>query len=311
MHHITRITVTIEATGPVAWPHFAGSTLRGAFGRALRRTACVTGQSTCQACPLRHSCAYGVVFDPAPPPQPLHPSFRNGLPLYALQAPALGASRLNKGSVQTFSVLLLPHTPTHLSLIEHILPVTVGKELIAPGLFKLLHTQVSQTPMPSQLPAPPAASTALDAHTSTNTGSVTLRWHTPLRLQHQGKPLFKADQLNATQLVLALLRRQMQWHQITQQTPDTDPHTQRQPLAAGEHCTLDTRHMQWHDLQRHSGTQNQKLPLGGLIGSATLHGPLAALAALQPLLQLGEQLHLGKETVMGLGRYQLSPLQAN
>ncbi len=71
-------------------------------------------------------------------------------------------------------------------------------------------------------------------------------------------------------------------------------------------CTLDTRNLQWHDIQRHSGTQNQKLPLGGLIGSATLSGPDAALQTLLPLLQMGEQLHIGKETVMGLGRYQLS-----
>jgi len=46
--------------------------------------------------------------------------------------------------------------------------------------------------------------------------------------------------------------------------------------------------------------------LGGLIGAATLSGPTAAMQTLLPLLQLGERLHIGKETVMRLGRYQLS-----
>ena len=32
----------------------------------------------------------------------------------------------------------------------------------------------------------------------------------------------------------------------------------------------------------------------------------AAMQTLLPLLQLGERLHIGKETVMGLGRYRLS-----
>jgi hypothetical protein len=130
-----------------------------------------------------------------------------------------------------------------------------------------------------------------------------------LRLQHQGKPVFKPQQLDATTLVRALLRRQMQWHQITRQTPTEPAPTGQDPLPCAAACNLDTRNLQWHDIQRFSGTQNQKLPLGGLIGSATLRGPNAAMQALLPLLQLGEQLHIGKETVMGLGRFQLSGLQ--
>jgi hypothetical protein len=102
MHSITRITTTLQATQTVAWPHFAGSTLRGAFGRALRRAACITGQNQCTACPLRNSCAYGVVFDPAAPAQPLHPSFRDGLPRYVVQPAALGACQLHPGQTQSF-----------------------------------------------------------------------------------------------------------------------------------------------------------------------------------------------------------------
>lgn len=311
MHSITRITTTLQATQTVAWPHFAGSTLRGAFGRALRRAACITGQNQCTGCPLRNSCAYGVVFDPAAPAQPLHPSFRDGLPRYLVQPPALGACQLQAGQTQSFDLLLLPGTQAHHGLIEHTLGNAVEKELFAPGLFKLMDTQTSQTHVLS-------ASTETPAHMHATTGHITLRWLTPLRLQHQGKPIFKAQQLDAPGLVRALLRRQMQWQQITDQKPAaTLPTTapiattsptlgQPDPMHQANACTLDTRNLQWHDIQRHSGTQNQKLPLGGLIGSATLSGPDAALQTLLPLLQMGEQLHIGKETVMGLGRYQLS-----
>lgn len=311
MHSITRITTTLQATQTVAWPHFAGSTLRGAFGRALRRAACITGQNQCTGCPLRNSCAYGVVFDPAAPAQPLHPSFRDGLPRYLVQPPALGACQLHAGQTQSFELLLLPGTQAHQGLIEHTLRNAVEKELFAPGLFKLTGTQTSQTPV-----LPESTETAAQTHATS--GHVTLRWLTPLRLQHQGKPVFKAQQLDAPGQVRALLRRQMQWKQITDQKPAaTLPTTtpiattaptlaQPDPMHQAQACTLDTRNLQWHDIQRHSGTQNQKLPLGGLIGSATLSGPVAALQTLLPLLQMGEQLHIGKETVMGLGRYQLS-----
>ena len=311
MQSITRIAVTFQANQMVAWPHFAGSTLRGAFGRALRQAACITGRSSCADCPLRNSCAYGVIFDPVAPAQPLHPSFRDGLPCYLVQPPALGACTLTAGQTQSFSLLLFPGTQVHHGLVEHILRTAVEKELLQPGLFKLLHTKVNHTPVAplhrgSNLLVPSAAPPAT---LGSAPAQVTMRWHTPLRLQHQGKPVFKPTQLDATILVRALLRRQMQWQQITHQNPAELATASQDLLASADSCTLDTRNLQWHDIERRSGTQGQKLPLGGLIGIATLQGPAAHLQALLPLLQLGEQVHIGKETVMGLGRYQLSPLQ--
>lgn len=308
MHSITRITTTMQATQTVAWPHFAGSTLRGAFGRALRQATCITGQNQCTGCPLRNSCAYGVVFDPAAPAQPLHPSFRDGLPRYLVQPAALGACQLHPGQTQNFDLLLLPGTQAHHGLIEHTLRSTVEKQLFAPGLFKLLHTQVNQVPHPllaasettsaSAAPETPAPSQLMRQTKS----QITLHWQTPLRLQHKGKPIFKPQGLDAPTLVRALLRRQLQWCQISgQSAPDTQAH-----LEAVNACKTDTRVMAWHDLQRFSSTQNEKLPLGGLVGNTTLMGPHNALKTLLPLLQLGEQLHIGKETVMGLGRYRLS-----
>lgn len=303
MHTLTRITVTMAATQTVAWPHYAGSTLRGAFGRALRKAACITGQAKCTGCPLRQSCAYGVVFDPVVPAQPLHPSFRDGLPLYLVQPPALGACQLQAGQTQSFDLLLLPGTEAHHSLIQHTLHCAVEKELFAPGMFKLMGTQTSQTDLL------PTSIASTDQHNQTHQAEPThkqinLRWLTPLRLQHQGKPVFKPQQLDASGLIRALLRREMQWQQITGQKPNTrtPPGT---TTEAAQACALDTRQLHWHDLHRHSGTQNQKLPLGGLVGRATLTGPTNTLTALLPLLLMGEQLHIGKETVMGLGRYQI------
>ncbi|PUE11557.1 hypothetical protein B9Z51_04525 [Limnohabitans sp. T6-5] len=301
MHSITRITTTLQATQTVAWPHFAGSTLRGAFGRALRQATCITGQDKCTGCPLRHSCAYGVVFDPAAPAQPLHPSFRDGLPRYLVQPPALGACQLHAGQTQSFDLLLMPGTQAHHGLIEHTLRNAVEKELFAPGVFKLLGIQINPVPMP---PASAQTRAPLSGPAATH---IILRWLTPMRLQHQGRPVFKAQQLDALGLVRALLRRQLQWQQISVQKPEacTPTPSQQDLLSHAQACTLDTRQLQWHDIQRHSGPQNQKLPLGGLIGSASLSGPTADLQALLPLLQMGEQLHIGKETVMGLGRYRL------
>lgn len=311
MHTLTRLTITLAATQTVAWPHFAGSTLRGAFGRALRKAACITGQPKCTGCPLRQSCAYGVVFDPVAPAQPLHPSFRDGLPRYVVQPPALGACQLHAGHTQSFNLLLLPGTQAHHDLVQHTLRRAVETELFAPGLFKLMHTQNSQDAVPAIDPVPtePPQPSADTVTHSPAKGQVTLRWLTPLRLQVQGKPLFKPQQLNATALVNALQRRHLQWQQLTQPAPLGSAPASPDWRELAQACTLDTHRLQWHDIQRHSGTQQQHLPLGGLIGSAVLSGPAPTLKQLLPLLQLGEQIHLGKEAIMGLGRYQLSAIE--
>jgi hypothetical protein len=304
MKDITHIRITFVAQQTVTWPHFAGSTLRGAFGRALRRAACVTAAKNCNGCPLRKHCAYGVVFDPAPSENPLHPSFRNGLPRYVMQVPPLGACELKAGQTQHCTLLLMPSAAVDPSLVEHTLKAMIEVELVTPGAFRLLRTHTSQHPV--------IASAQLDQLAASSTGSnldrVTLRFLTPLRLQQHGKPIFSPRHLDAPTLAQALYRRQLQWQQIGPSTPEVAPPfpTIDTLNAAASTCRLETDQLHWHDIQRHSTTQNKKLPLGGLIGRMDIVGPRTSLATLRPLLELGAHIHIGKETVMGLGRYQLS-----
>ena len=49
---IVRYQFTLTVTEPIKLPEYAGSTLRGAFGRALRKIACMTKQAECKGCPL-------------------------------------------------------------------------------------------------------------------------------------------------------------------------------------------------------------------------------------------------------------------
>lgn len=294
---LTHLDLSVQATQDLPWPHYAGSTLRGAFGRTLRRKACITQAPSCEGCPLRTHCAYGATFDPAPAREPLHPSFKNGLPQYLIQAPPLGARRLRAGDLLRIRLSLLPGALTHRALIESLLPEWAARDLISPGLFQL--TDID--PHTSELPLPtPSLKPASTDSTSRATAHVELHWHTPLRLQTQGKPLFKPEQLDSAKLVQALNRRLLQWAQIIhhRHAPDTTLYT-----LAAHSCQLDTQGLQWHDLKRHSSRHERQVPLGGLIGRARWSGPSEAIALLTPLIELGAQLHVGKETIMGLGRY--------
>jgi hypothetical protein len=64
---IARYRFAFRMQDDLRLPQYAGSLLRGQFGAALRRTACLTGAPTCKGCPLLATCPYPEIFE-APPP---------------------------------------------------------------------------------------------------------------------------------------------------------------------------------------------------------------------------------------------------
>ena len=299
---LTDFNIILQAKRPIQWPHFAGSRIRGAWGRALRQAACITGQPTCEGCAVRSHCAYGVVFDPAAPAQPLHPSFQNGIPAYLIRVPPLGARQLQPGDEIGFTLRLLAGTQPHHKLVEHVLRDTVNQHLFRPGDCTLQTIERSNLPLADTTPQTTPNTAPDTGHTTLS--AIHIQWLTPLRLQHQGKPLFRPQDLSATALASAAWRRYLQWCQLTRQAPAVT----QAPLPSTQQCTLNTQALQWHDISRYSNTQQKHLPLGGLLGPTLLSGPQGALKALLPALRLGEQLHIGKETVFGLGQYRVQPI---
>lgn len=55
--------VHLRAEEPLRLPGYLGSTLRGGFGRAFRRVACIQRGVACPDCRIRGECAYTYVFE--------------------------------------------------------------------------------------------------------------------------------------------------------------------------------------------------------------------------------------------------------
>jgi hypothetical protein len=73
-------------------------------------------------------------------------------------------------------------------------------------------------------------------------------------------------------------------------------------LAAAAERLADERKLQWKDWTRFSSRQQREMTLGGVVGEWKLSGELGEL---MPWFWLGQWLHVGKETTMGMGRYSL------
>ena len=121
---------------------------------------------------------------------------------------------------------------------------------------------------------------------------------TPMRLIHQGRPLFKADFSELFPFILrrvsALLAHYGQVELV---------HDARHFQALAQQIVTDENHLRWKDwrrLRNHQGGQN----LGGLVGSLDLSG--GALNDLSWVLHLGSLFNIGKGAAFGAGQYVLT-----
>lgn len=58
-----RLRVHARASSRIQLPPYLGSTLRGAFGMALRQSCCVLRRQECSTCMLRTRCIYSYTFE--------------------------------------------------------------------------------------------------------------------------------------------------------------------------------------------------------------------------------------------------------
>lgn len=296
-----RLEFTVET--PLHLPAYAGSTLRGAFGGALRAASCMTRQKTCDGCPLLATCPYAVVFETRPPvaghalqkfTQVPHP--------YIIEPPQWGERDYASGEVLAFHLVLAGRALDQLALIVWAF-VRAFRHGVGQGdgtarLARVVHVGATETcvldgpddQIAAHDPAVPSAPTFAE--------SLTLAIDTPLRLQKNGHPI-DHRQLTARDLLTALMRRVALIHEFHGAGPlpihfsDLARHAE----------TIDSqKDLHWRDWTRYSSRQQQKMALGGVVGQWTLAGDLAPFL---PFLHLGQWLHVGKEATFGLGGYRL------
>ena len=330
---VARYRFTAIVQQPLQLPDYAGSLLRGQFGAALRNVACMTRQPTCLGCPLLQTCPYTRIFEAPPPPKGQHAlqDFSQIPNPYIVEPPTPGARLLQEGDPLVFHLVLVGHAIEQLPLIIFALQRALAKGLtkarVPVDLIQVDHiTAMGQAHCVWHAERPTLAehdatltpltlitainSIASQACCTGSSGQITLKITTPLRLQHQGKPV-GVGQLTPRALLAALARRIALLMEFHARGP-TEDFRWGEAAKAISHLsdTLhDTQALHWHDWTRYSSRQQQEMTLGGVLGRWTLRAEdpatLATLAALWPWLWLGQWLHVGKNATMGMGAYTL------
>ncbi len=299
---IARLHLTVRADAPLHLPPYAGSMLHGALGHALLALAPLP-HTNGQPCALHATCPYCQLL--ASPPLPAHTlqKFSRMPQPLVIEPPAIGAQRLQAGQSFGFGLVLMGRAlnllPTVLQACERALRTGLGPER-APCILQEVVNEMGHQPLSnkgmllSNLNAhlPPAAALGEQA---------TLHFHTPLRLQVQGKPA-RAGQFSARDLLIALARR----YQLLQDVHLGSAASQQDFATLSAQATaveMVPQDLRWFDWGRFSQRQRQEMKFGGLLGRMQLRGNLAPFAG---LLHLGQWLHVGKNASFGLGGYRLT-----
>ena len=304
---LARYRLVCEAKDDIHLPAYSGSAWRGLFGHALKQAVCVTREPSCEPCMLYRNCVYSYVFETPPPadtavmrkyPSVPHP--------YVLMPEPDQATAVKPGDTLSVYLTLLGKANQHLPYLLHSFEKAGERGLSASqGRFKvtaLAQQQLTQwqtiyksggvlqalAPTVGEVPPCPD-------------GVVTLRFITPLRLRLQNREITHAT--FSFYALFSVLMRRISMLQTFHADQPLDLDFKGLSAAAREVPILSNK-LRWQDWSRYSSRQKTPVKMGGLVGEITLDGAL-----LQPfwaLLYLGQSVHVGKGTVMGLGHYQIS-----
>jgi hypothetical protein len=313
---LARYRFTFRMNEPVRLPELAGSTLRGAFGYALRQLSCMTKAKECGGCILLAQCPFPAIFAPheLPKPEEMFAASIRQIPVpYAIEPPQDGARTLQAGSALAFNMVLMGNALAQLPLITLAWQRALGRGITGSNSTADLQTvewlQADAEPVlvySNDSPALAPHKPLLPIPAFTAPQDVHLNLRTPLRIELDKKALGPQD-ISAAALLRQLIRRTsliIQFHCPAAASevgllPNAE---QAKALNALADAVKEDRRLHWQEWKRYSSRQQQEMLLGGVMG----HWLLKDVAVeLLPYLYLGQWLHAGKEAAFGLGRYEI------
>jgi len=287
---------------------YPGSAFRGLLGHGLKRTVCVTRLPRCEGCLLEATCPYPLLFEtPGVAVGETSPRFATAPHPFVLRASWDGPRQLAEGERFEVGITLFGRANSLLPYVVHAMDVA-GSRGIGRGRGRfavealrqeqpgsagsqVIYTASGGRLVQSDAGIPPVPSPPMEAD---------IELVTPLRLKRQGRLVGPAE-LDARQLLTALARRFESLSKYYGRP--CEPSNPGWVAEAAANTDLVSKQLRWTDWTRYSSRQHASMEMGGLMGRVTLGG--SGLGSVWPLLFLGQWLHLGKGTSLGLGQYRL------
>jgi len=272
-YHKISVSLKPSTTAP---PPFIGSTLRGAFGVSLKKVVCINPSYRCEGCFAKENCLFYDFYEA-----------KNVAHRYRFDFD------LNPKNYD-FSLYLfedatekLPYvlSAIHKMLTQQGLGVkreTFEIDTITCNGKRVFHEESFDLQNITPQHFTPAETSS----------SVTLRLKTPLRMKYQGRLLNRKPPLDP--LLYSIQNRLNEIKKLPKAKLTFEPHYKERAAK-----------VRFEDQTRRSNRQRTKLQIGGIVGEIR-YDEIDDKSLI--LLQLGEILGVGKQTVFGMGKIAVKSL---
>lgn len=296
-------------------PEYKGSCFRGGFGTAFRKLVCKYNNMPCIDCKLKDQCPYSYIFETSPPKNSdIMKKFTNIPRPYVIEPPMDKKTHYSENEKLTFGLILfgnaIKYLPYFIFTFDRLGDLGIGKGRkrfqldkvysvnCVSDTYKVIYS-VKQRKVSNDFNIMTGQDLIEKARERTllKKNKITLQLKTPIRIKNRDKFV---NILEFPILLGSLVRRFSNISYFHMNHPVSFDYNKFTESAKDIRISEDNTW--WHDIERYSNRQRSRIKMGGLVGSISYIGDLKKYL---PLLLLGEDLHVGKNTVMGFGKYQI------
>ena len=138
---MVKFLLTISAIDPLSLPPYKGSTFRGGFGHAFKKTVCTIRNKECNDCILKSRCIYSYVFETPPPEDSqILRKYEKAPHPFIIEPPLETKTHYKPGDALSFGLVLLgkaaEYLPYFIYTFEELGNIGIGK---GKGKYQLLN----------------------------------------------------------------------------------------------------------------------------------------------------------------------------
>lgn len=296
-------------------PMHKGATFRGGFGHLLRNFVCINRTlRDCSGCILIRNCLYAYIFETrVSADNVLKKGFETAPHPYILLPPTEDKTVFHKGDNFSFSLTLIGKAIEYLPYFIFIFQ-QVGERGIGRHDGKFTIVSVVNEHFGNEIEIFNNRSNTLSmskliVYSSENyfhlyrcidnisPNQMTIRLITPLRIKTQGTLTDDFSFFEIMRLLMNRLYTLTYFH-----CGNVFDRDHRELLEMSKSVEITKKDLQWREWVRYSTRQKVDMKIGGIVGSFDIKGPLRPFL---PFLKIGEYIHIGKLTSMGLGQFKI------
>ncbi len=314
---IAKFRITLLAQSEAVLPALIGSTLRGAFGHALKAISCCVPHKNCKICFLSTACLYTTVFEPTSLklkdlPRPF--IFEPPIPPFTKEISENSnlKLRVNEGGKISFDFVLLGETINKLPyfiyafelLARHGLGAKRQSFQIAEVSVMDENSSLTKIYSPNESKISPFQNFDLGLYVQNKIAgmrlenSLKIQLQTPLRIRRNKELLenisfsefFKQCSIRLKFLFESYSHSIIYDHLIL--------------MNHAEGIEKSKDGLWRHNFNRYTNRQSKKLNLDGMLGEIQFTG--GDLEKFLPFLIAGSLLHIGSASSLGLGKFKMS-----